>query len=33
MLQVVIIMNDGKSPTDAILNPLNELIDEKESVI
>lgn len=26
-------MNDEKSPTDAILNPLNELIDEKESEI
>ena len=26
-------MNDEKSPTDAIINPLNELVDEKESEI
>lgn len=30
---VVIIMPDNKSPTDAILNPLKELVDEKESEI
>ena len=26
-------MNNDKTPSDAILNPLNELIDEKESEI
>ena len=26
-------MNDEKSPTDAILNPLKELVDEKDSEI
>lgn len=29
----MIAVNDEKSPTDAILNPLNELVDEKESEI
>lgn len=33
MQLVVVTLNDEKSPTDAILNPLNELIDEKESEI
>ena len=33
MLLVVVSLNDEKSPTAAILNPLNELVDEKESEI
>ena len=33
MQLVVVTLNDEKSPTDAILNPLNELVDEKESEI
>lgn len=33
MRLVVVILNDEKSPTDAILNPLKELVDEKESEI
>ena len=33
MRLVVVILNDEKSPTDAILNPLKKLVDEKESEI
>ena len=29
----MVILNNEKSPTDAIINPLNELVDEKESEI
>ena len=32
MLMVVVLLNNEKSPTE-ILNPLNELVDEKESEI